>query len=67
MKEMYIWWKACHKNILPFLGYFIDEQGHTNFVSEWMDNGTLLEYMPKVERGKETLSMVSPVHHILYT
>ena len=29
-----------------------------NFVSEWMDNGTLLEYLPRVGRSCETLCMV---------
>ena len=57
-KELYIWWKARHKNILSFLGFFIDDHEFLNLVSEWMGNGTLLDYLPKLERGRETLDMV---------
>ena len=56
-KELYIWSKARHENILSFLGYFVDERGILNFVSEWMANGTLLDYMPKLERGVKTFIM----------
>ena len=57
-KELYIWSKALHESILSFLGYFVDEHGFLNFVSEWMGNGTLLDYMPNLERGDNTLIMV---------
>lgn len=30
-------------------------------VSEWQDNGTLLDYMPIIPRGPKTLFMVSEV------
>jgi len=58
VKEMYIWWKARHENILPFLGFFHDEHGFMHFVSEWMDNGTLLDYLPNIGRGCETKAVV---------
>ena len=57
-KELYVWSKARHENILSFLGYFVDEHKFLNFVSEWMGNGTLLDYMPNLERGVKTLNMV---------
>ena len=45
-KEVYVWSKLSHPNILPLLGYAICEE--TRFpllVSEWMHHGTAWSYV----------------------
>lgn len=41
---MRIWMALKHDNILPFLGFAI-VGGIPSFVSGWMKNGTLREYL----------------------
>ncbi|KLO13729.1 kinase-like protein [Schizopora paradoxa] len=60
-REIAIWAKIKHKNVLPFLGFFIDNQGRFNLVSEWMGNGNLHEYMPELEKGVKTLRMLAGI------
>ncbi|KAI5122713.1 hypothetical protein M0805_009766 [Coniferiporia weirii] len=36
---------CVHLNILPFLGFVLDENGLPSLVSEWMTNGSALEYI----------------------
>ncbi|KAL5483169.1 BUB3 [Sanghuangporus weigelae] len=44
-KEIYVWSKLRHKNILSPLGYAFDaETGFPLLVSEWMDNGSAWNY-----------------------
>ncbi|KAL5501769.1 hypothetical protein ACEPAH_9029 [Sanghuangporus vaninii] len=43
-REMKIWSRLNHPNILPFLGYMF-EKNWPALISEWMDNGTLREFM----------------------
>ncbi|KAL5524358.1 hypothetical protein ACEPAF_9498 [Sanghuangporus sanghuang] len=45
-REMKIWSRLDHPNILPFLGYMF-EKDWPSLISEWMDNGTLKEFMEK--------------------
>ncbi|KAI5119290.1 hypothetical protein M0805_008205 [Coniferiporia weirii] len=47
-KEMYIWSKLIHPNLLRLEG-FITEEGYDlpSFVSEWMKNGSVLEFVKK--------------------
>ena len=42
-RELGIWRRLSHPNIVPFLGivYDFDRRGRTSLVSEWMPNGTL--------------------------
>ena len=43
-REMAIWSKLHHPNILPLLGYIL-EKDYPSFVSEWMDQGTVREFL----------------------
>ena len=42
-RELGIWKRLSHPNIVPFLGivYDFERCGRTSLVSEWMSNGTL--------------------------
>lgn len=41
-----MWYRLKHPNILPLLGFFLEEPSAIpNLVSEWMKNGTLTIYM----------------------
>ncbi|KAL5480710.1 hypothetical protein ACEPAI_9650 [Sanghuangporus weigelae] len=45
-KEIYVWSKLRHKNILPLIGYaFSNGNGYPLLVSEWMDNGSAWTYV----------------------
>jgi len=44
-KELKIWAKLSHLNILPLLGFVLDENGWPSFVSPWIEHGTLHHYM----------------------
>jgi len=44
LKEIYVWSKLSHTNVLPLLGYVI-EQNYPSLVSEWMVKGSLRSYM----------------------
>ncbi|KAI5119294.1 hypothetical protein M0805_008209 [Coniferiporia weirii] len=46
-KEIYIWSKLKHPNVLQLLGFIIDENGLPAFVSGYMDKGTVLDYVKK--------------------
>ena len=61
VNELHIWSKARHAFVLPLLGFYVDDSQLVHLVSEWMENGTLLDYMPHIGRGKPTLLMVCPL------
>ncbi len=45
-REVRLWSKLNHPNVLPLLGYFLEgPMAIPNFVSQWMKNGTLVDYM----------------------
>ncbi|KAI5116778.1 hypothetical protein M0805_008733 [Coniferiporia weirii] len=44
-KEIYIWSKLDHPNLLRLLGFIKDEGNLPSLVSEWMNNGSVLEYV----------------------
>ena len=44
MKEIRIWSRLTHKNILPFLGFILEGE-YPSLISEWMDNGTASDYV----------------------
>lgn len=45
-KEIYVWSKLKHENILPLLGYaFNPLTGYPSLVSEWMENGSAWNYV----------------------
>ena len=56
---MYIWSKLNHKNVLSLVGFIFDDGSLPHMVSEWQENGTLLEYMPKIPKGPKTLLIAS--------
>jgi len=57
-REVYIWSKLKHKNVLPLVGFFLEGGEIPHFVSEWMEKGTLHDYMPNLGRGMEIVEMV---------
>ncbi|KLO11196.1 kinase-like protein [Schizopora paradoxa] len=51
-REMRIWAKLKHPNILPFLGFFVEGKNRVlSLISEWMENGTLYHFMKTFPRG----------------
>ncbi|KAH8110507.1 kinase-like domain-containing protein, partial [Phellopilus nigrolimitatus] len=44
-REVKVWSRLEHPNILPFLGFIVEESGFSSLVSEWMDNGTVSIYI----------------------
>ncbi|KAI5116311.1 hypothetical protein M0805_009155 [Coniferiporia weirii] len=44
-KEIKTWSKLAHRNIVPLFGFIICENGFPALVSEWMDNGSVLQYV----------------------
>lgn len=46
-RELGIWRRLYHPNIVPFLGivYDFERPGTTSLVSEWMHNGTLDDFV----------------------
>ncbi|TDL16161.1 kinase-like protein [Rickenella mellea] len=43
--ELRIWSDLEHPNVLPLLGFTLDFGPHPVFVTEWMSNGTVLDYV----------------------
>ncbi len=58
-KELYIWSKLDHPNVLPLVGYFIEDEDLPNLVSEWMEHGTLHDFMKNIVSHGNKLAMVS--------
>ena len=59
MKELTVWSKFKHPNILPLLGYYVIDN-YPHFVSEWMENGTIRTYVKQDKLSiKELLPIVS--------
>ena len=48
-KEALLWGHLSHPNILPFYGIYHleDAHGRISFVSPWMENGNVTEYLKK--------------------
>ncbi|KLO06091.1 kinase-like protein [Schizopora paradoxa] len=58
-KEIRIWSKLEHKNIVPLLGYFVEGRGRMpSLVSEWMEKGTLFDFMKLLPRGGSATSII---------
>lgn len=61
-KEAYIWSKLKHKNVLPLLGFFLDEASlFPCLVSEWKAKGTLFDYLRRHEMPLPVVEVVSMV------
>jgi len=61
-REHVIWSTLNHPNILPFLGFCVGDSSGLNvltpwFVSPWMDNGTVLDYL-KIHPSADRLKIV---------
>ncbi|KAI5121784.1 hypothetical protein M0805_009595 [Coniferiporia weirii] len=56
VKELYIWSKLDHPNVLSFKGYMI-ENGYPSLISEWIEDGTLMEFL-KVNPRTDIEAMV---------
>ncbi|KAL5512468.1 hypothetical protein ACEPAG_3121 [Sanghuangporus baumii] len=47
-REIYVWSKLNHRNILPLLGYAIDKStGFPMLISEWMENGSAWNFVTR--------------------
>ena len=55
-KEAVVWKRLKHPNIVPFLGVTIEP---FQFVSEWMPNGTITQYVVK-NPGIDRIALESP-------
>ncbi|KAI5116312.1 hypothetical protein M0805_009156 [Coniferiporia weirii] len=44
-KDIYAWSRLVHPNIIQLLGFIRDERSLPSTVSEWMENGTVLQYI----------------------
>ncbi|KLO11698.1 kinase-like protein [Schizopora paradoxa] len=62
-REICIWAKLYHENILPLLGYFTEgDNAMPAFVSEFMERGTLYEVMQSFPRSSlETCTMIRDI------
>ncbi|KAL5496050.1 hypothetical protein ACEPAH_3143 [Sanghuangporus vaninii] len=47
-REIYVWSRLKHPNILPLLGFAVDDSsGYPLLISEWMENGSAWEYVTR--------------------
>ena len=45
-KEIYVWSKLKHENVLPLLGFAFDEgTGYPLLISDWMDSGSAWSFV----------------------
>lgn len=60
-KEIQVWSRFSDPNVLPLLGYFVEgDYAMPSLVSEWMENGTLTDYIKTLRYcGRETIRIVS--------
>ena len=66
MREVCIWAKLQHLNVIPLLGVSVDGSGTPSLISEWMGNGTLTAYM-KSHPDADVLQMVRIVYFFYST
>ena len=64
-KEIYVWSKLKHPNVLPLLGYAFDaDTGYPMLISQWMEHGNALSYVrsnnPPIERVADLVSSPHP-------
>ncbi|THH07779.1 hypothetical protein EW145_g3155 [Phellinidium pouzarii] len=59
-RELHIWSKLHHPNVLPLLGYTIDDGVYPALISRWMSNGTSIQYL-KDNPGTNVLTMVKGI------
>lgn len=44
-KEIRVWASLSHPNVLKLLGYILEENGFPSLISEWIGEGTVLEFV----------------------
>lgn len=44
-KEIRVWSRLKHPNVLAFLGYALEGEDYPLLISEWMENGTAMSYV----------------------
>ena len=76
VKELQIWAKLRHKNILPLLGYTTDGGLHyLSLITEWMVGGTVIQYIKDNQKSGRILDIlhmvdktsIYPLHHLTYS
>lgn len=59
VRELQIWSRLYHKNVLRLLGYSVDGGlYYLSLITEWMDNGTVLHHMRVQGERVDLLHMV---------
>ncbi|TDL15432.1 kinase-like protein, partial [Rickenella mellea] len=60
IKELKIWSRLDHQNILRLWGYTLDDEECPALISEWMTNGTVLSYL-KLNPQVDLLDLVKGI------
>lgn len=63
VKEAYIWSKLEHRNVLPLVGFFLDDLQSPHLVSTWMEKGTLFDRLKSSAKSVDAVSMVCWFFH----
>jgi hypothetical protein len=56
-RELRIWASLTHPNVLPILGYVFSQGATFAFISEWMENGTIRDFLER-HPGADRIEMV---------
>ncbi|THH07806.1 hypothetical protein EW145_g3134 [Phellinidium pouzarii] len=65
-KEIRVWSKLGHRNILPLLGYLVEGE-YPSLISEWMENGTVSTYInehPECDVLHMTLGIAEGIEYL---
>jgi serine/threonine protein kinase len=63
VRELRLWANLNHPNVLAFLGFTLVERS-PSLVSEWMDNGTVLEYVKRNAQTSAAVMVQTPFANI---
>ncbi|KAG8923473.1 hypothetical protein FRC02_011116, partial [Tulasnella sp. 418] len=66
-REVLIWRKLQHQNIVPLLGYAMNENGLPTLVSPWYTNGSLIDYLkshPEASRLSLVMDVTSGLEYL---
>ncbi|CAE6433640.1 unnamed protein product [Rhizoctonia solani] len=67
IREIYTWSRMAHPNIHPLMGIIIFKGHQLGMVSQWMENGSLREYMrrnPWFDRYQMCMQVASALKHM---
>lgn len=65
-RELYLWSKLQHPNIIPLMGLTMF-RGRIAMISEWMDNGSLMSFVrmkPDIDRISLCMDVCAGLRHI---